>query len=111
MLRTRSRALVKRGTFEGKYLALHHAERAALKSTIIGVSVLALGCNPLVAALGAFNIALYYQVYTTLKRHTWWNTQAGAIVGAIPPLMGYLTNTNGEFVNSMWIIPVLTLFW
>ena len=74
-------------------------------------SVLALGCNPTVAFLGVGNIALYYLVYTKLKRYTWWNTQVGAIVGAIPPLMGYLANTGGEFVNVWWIIPSITLFW
>jgi len=110
MERTRVRALVKRGTYEGTYLALHHAEKNALKSWLIGFTVLSLGCNPVVGLLGVFNVALYYKVYTMLKRKTWFNTQIGAIVGAIPPLMGYLANTGGEFVNAWWIIPSLTLF-
>lgn len=110
MERTRIRPLVKRGTYSGYYLALHHAEREALKSWLIGFGLLAFGCNPTVAVLGIANIALYYKVYTKLKRYTWFNTQVGAIVGAIPPLMGYLTNTNGQFVNIWWTIPVLTLF-
>lgn len=90
---------------------MYHAEDKALKSWIIGGTVLAFGCNPTVAALGLFNIFLYYKVYTRLKRQTWLNTQVGAIVGAIPPLMGYLANTGGEFVNNWWLIPTLTLFW
>lgn len=46
------------------------------------------------------------------QRKSWVNTQIGALVGAIPPLMGYLTNTGGEFVNNFWIVPTgLLFFW
>ena len=38
MERTKIRPLVKRGTYEGKYLALYHAERKALQSWLIGFS-------------------------------------------------------------------------
>ncbi|CAB4252697.1 similar to Saccharomyces cerevisiae YPL172C COX10 Heme A:farnesyltransferase [Maudiozyma barnettii] len=55
----------------------------------IGVSTLYIGVNPLVAALGAANIGLYAWTYTSLKRKHIINTWIGAIVGAIPPLMGW----------------------
>lgn len=55
----------------------------------IGVSTLYLGVNPIVAALGAANIGLYAWTYTSLKRKHIINTWVGAIVGAIPPLMGW----------------------
>jgi protoheme IX farnesyltransferase len=45
--------------------------------------------NPLTAALGAGNIALYALVYTPLKQVTQLNTAVGAVVGAVPPLMGW----------------------
>lgn len=45
--------------------------------------------NPLTAGLGAANIALYAAVYTPLKQLTVANTWVGALVGAIPPLMGW----------------------
>ncbi|KAH9999217.1 hypothetical protein BJV74DRAFT_823650 [Russula compacta] len=46
-------------------------------------------CNPTTALLGAANIALYAGPYTWMKRRTYWNTWVGAIVGAVPPLMGW----------------------
>ena len=53
----------------------------------IGVGILSL-INPSTALLGFANILLYGIVYTRSKRRTWWNTQIGAIVGMIPPIMG-----------------------
>lgn len=54
-----------------------------------GVAMLALGVNPVVASLGFLNIVLYLWIYTSLKRKHIINTWVGAIVGAIPPLMGW----------------------
>lgn len=55
----------------------------------VGVATLYLGVNPTVAALGAANIVLYAWTYTSLKRKHIINTWIGALVGAIPPLMGW----------------------
>lgn len=41
------------------------------------------------AGLGAANIALYAGVYTPLKVLSVANTWVGAVVGAVPPLMGW----------------------
>lgn len=54
-----------------------------------GVTMLALGVNPIVALLGFINIVLYLWIYTSLKRKHIINTWVGALVGAIPPLMGW----------------------
>ena len=59
----------------------------------VATGILAAGANPLTAALGAGNIALYALVYTPLKVRSEWNTWAGSIVGAIPPVMGYTAAT------------------
>ena len=48
-----------------------------------------LQANCLTAALGAANIGLYAGLYTPLKVVSIANTWVGAIVGAIPPLMGW----------------------
>ena len=45
--------------------------------------------NCTTAALGAANIGLYAGVYTPLKVVSIANTWVGAVVGAIPPLMGW----------------------
>ena len=51
--------------------------------------------NPTTAALGAANIALYAAVYTPLKQLSIVNTWVGAVVGAVPPLMGWAAATGG----------------
>jgi protoheme IX farnesyltransferase len=55
----------------------------------LGVTALHMGVNPTVAALGALNIFLYAGVYTPMKRVSVANTWVGAVVGGIPPLMGW----------------------
>lgn len=83
MSRTKNRPLV-RGLI---------SPRAALVFAILtgatGVAALYYGVNPTVAFLGGFNICLYAGVYTPLKRVSAINTWVGAIVGGIPPLMGW----------------------
>lgn len=54
-----------------------------------GGAVLLMGCNPVAAALGVGNIALYAAVYTPMKQASPFNTVVGSVVGAIPPLMGW----------------------
>lgn len=58
-----------------------------------GVALLTWGVNPLTGALGLFNIFLYTCCYTPLKRISIANTWVGAVVGAIPPLMGWTAAT------------------
>lgn len=60
----------------------------------IGCLMLYFGVNPLVAGLGFFNIVLYGWIYTSLKRKSIINTWVGAIVGAIPPLMGWAASSS-----------------
>lgn len=44
--------------------------------------------------LGTLNILLYNTLYTRLKKLTKWAVVPGALVGAIPPLMGYTASGN-----------------
>ena len=83
MSRTRNRPLV-RGLI-GKRGALIFAAATGA----IGVGSLWFGVNPTVAFLGGLNIVLYAGIYTPMKRISALNTWAGAIVGGIPPLMGW----------------------
>jgi hypothetical protein len=45
--------------------------------------------NEVTTALGAANILLYAGIYTPLKQLSIYNTWVGAVVGAIPPVMGW----------------------
>jgi protoheme IX farnesyltransferase len=83
MSRTRNRPLV-RGVISSKGALLF-----ALLTGVLGVTGLYYGVNPTTAFLGGSNIVLYAAVYTPLKRISVLNTWVGAIVGAIPPLMGW----------------------
>lgn len=83
MSRTRNRPLV-RGLISKRGALIFAAVTGAL-----GTTGLYLGVNPTVAFLGALNIALYAGVYTPLKRISAVNTWVGALVGGIPPLMGW----------------------
>lgn len=70
---------------------------------ISGVSILLLTTNPVTAALGALNLGLYTLVYTPMKRFSIINTWMGSVVGAIPPIMGWVASSgqidSGELPN------------
>lgn len=87
MTRTRNRPLV-RGAL--------HPDQAFLFATasgLLGTSALFFGVNPVCSLLGFANILLYAGLYTPLKRVSITNTWVGAVVGAIPPLMGWAAAT------------------
>eukprot|EP00163_Fabomonas_tropica_P008958 TRINITY_DN18750_c0_g1_i1.p1 TRINITY_DN18750_c0_g1~~TRINITY_DN18750_c0_g1_i1.p1 ORF type:complete len:283 (-),score=20.46 TRINITY_DN18750_c0_g1_i1:12-827(-) len=78
----------------GRMSALHALGFGA-STAALGSAVLLATANPLTMTLGAGNILLYAGVYTPLKRYHPVNTDMGAIVGAIPPIMGYAAATGG----------------
>lgn len=108
MARTRGRPLVRRIV-----TPFHAAAFAGLTGTA-GVGILACFVNPLTAGLGLANVLLYALVYTPLKRVSIVNTWVGAVVGAIPPLMGW-----SAVVNSIdpvtqpgaWILFFVVFAW
>ncbi|KAI6713900.1 hypothetical protein PZA11_006661 [Diplocarpon coronariae] len=96
MSRTRNRPLV-RGLISTGGAALF----AALAG-IGGTAALYFGVNPTVSFLGALNIALYAGAYTPLKRISVINTWIGAIVGGIPPLMGWAAAAGQSATHGGW---------
>ena len=83
MNRTKDRVLVR-----GKLTPLHAFTFASI-SGLVGVGLLYFMVNPVTAFLGASTLFLYTAIYTPMKRLSALNTWIGAVVGAIPPLMGY----------------------
>lgn len=83
MSRTRNRPLVR------KLISPRNAYLFAAFTAATGVGMLWYGVNPTTAVLGGTNLVLYAFVYTPLKRISVVNTWVGAVVGAIPPLMGW----------------------
>jgi protoheme IX farnesyltransferase len=71
---------------------LHAATFGALTG-VIGVGTL-YAINPLAASIGLGTILLYCPLYTIAKRHTVYNTWLGAIVGSLPPMIGWAACTS-----------------
>lgn len=84
MSRTRSRPLVR------NLVSPRAAGAFALLCGTAGLMLLDLGTSSTVAGLSALNIFLYAGVYTPMKRISILNTWIGAVVGAIPPMMGWV---------------------
>jgi protoheme IX farnesyltransferase len=96
MSRTRNRPLV-RGLVSSRAALIFAAATGAA-----GTILLWYGVNPTTALLGATNIALYAFAYTPLKRIHPVNTWVGAIVGAIPPLMGWCAAGSQYITNDSY---------
>ncbi|EFO21312.2 protoheme IX farnesyltransferase [Loa loa] len=104
MRRTQSRLLVVHR------FSPSHAVGFALSTAVIGMAALWIGCNPLTAALGLLNALLYAGVYTPMKRYSIGCTWVGAIVGAMPPLMGYAGAT-GSIQPASLVLAALLYCW
>jgi protoheme IX farnesyltransferase len=104
MKRTRNRPLP-----SGK-MSVHHAYAVTLTWSISGVLILYIGVNLLTATLALFSLCCYLFVYTPLKPYTPIAVLAGAIPGAIPPIMGWTAATN-EFSVQAWILACILYLW
>ncbi|ORX56251.1 protoheme IX farnesyltransferase [Hesseltinella vesiculosa] len=105
MLRTRHRVLGRR------QLSQIHAFGFGLLSGTVGTGILAAMVNPLTAGLGLANIFLYTCVYTPMKRASIANTWVGAVVGAIPPMMGWTAVTNSLWDPGCWVLGGILYAW
>ncbi|KAJ6491382.1 protoheme IX farnesyltransferase [Mycena vitilis] len=102
MARTRNRPLVRRA------ITPLHAAGFALATGISGPLILWAMVNPTTAVLGVSNIALYAGVYTWMKRKSIYNTWVGAVVGGLPPLMGW-TACGGQLLSPIHLfLPLST---
>lgn len=104
MTRTRTRPVA------SNRLTPQQAFQFAGATGVSGVLTLWLGTNATVAALGALNVLLYGITYTSLKRKSIVNTWVGAVVGAIPPLMGWATCASLG-TPQPWILAGLLYSW
>ncbi|KAK1401433.1 Heme O synthase [Heracleum sosnowskyi] len=91
-------------------ITLPHAVMWASSVGAAGTALLAWKANMLAAGLGASNLVLYAFVYTPLKQIHPVNTWVGAVVGAIPPLLGWAAASGSISLNGM-ILPAALYFW
>ncbi|KAF4388750.1 hypothetical protein G4B88_019027 [Cannabis sativa] len=91
-------------------ITIPHAVFWASSMGLVGTALLASKTNALAAGLAASNLILYAFVYTPLKQIHPVNTWVGAVVGAIPPLLGWAAASGQVSLNSM-ILPAALYFW
>ncbi|KAK2608563.1 Protoheme IX farnesyltransferase, mitochondrial [Conoideocrella luteorostrata] len=94
MSRTRNRPLVR------KLVSPRVAALFAILAGATGVGALYFGVNSTVSFLGLSNIVLYAGIYTPFKAVTAFNTWIGAVVGGIPPLMGWAAAAGETATND-----------
>lgn len=104
MKRTQQRPLV-----QGD-LTPRQAAVAATAWGVTGTGLLAACTDPVTTVLGAGNIALYAGLYTYMKPRSIYNTWVGAVVGAIPPVMGWTAATGGAWMELEPLLLGGTLF-
>ena len=98
-------------------IGVTHAMGVAMLCGIAGVALLLSKVDETTATLGLGNILLYVSVYTPLKTLTPLNTWVGAIIGAIPPLMGWTAASGGHLrtdsvdERGAWMLAALLFLW
>jgi protoheme IX farnesyltransferase len=75
-----------------------------------GVAWLGFNVNSLTSGIALVTLLSYLLIYTPLKRVTWMNTMAGAIPGALPPLIGW-TGARGELGTEGIALFLIQAFW
>ncbi len=75
-----------------------------------GLAILAIAANTLTAALGLTVVLVYTLVYTPLKSRSPLCTLAGAVCGAIPPMMGW-TATGTPLAFGAWLLAGVLFLW
>ncbi len=91
-------------------LSRTHAAFFGLLASIVGVAILCPTSNGLTAILATANILIYVLIYTPLKPVSSLNTLVGAVVGAIPPMMGW-TAATGSLAIGAWILGGILFVW
>ncbi len=87
-----------------------HALIVATTLAVSGPVVLATLVNVLTATLSIITLALYVFVYTPLKVRDPSCTLVGAVVGAIPPMMGW-TAVTGHLDMRAWVLFLVLFVW
>ena len=91
-------------------LSLTAAVIAGFALGYVGCWILGTRVNLVASGLAALTIVLYAAVYTPLKRVTTLNTVVGAVVGAIPPMIGWVAAT-GDLQRGAWVLALLLFTW
>lgn len=91
-------------------ITLRHALLLSAALLLAGPLLLFNTVNGLTAALGVVSAVIYVAIYTPLKTRTSLCTLAGAVCGAIPPVMGW-TAAAGRLDAPAIILAAILLIW
>jgi protoheme IX farnesyltransferase len=91
-------------------IGMPHAIVLGFACGALGLVTLWYYVNPLTAMLSALTLGLYLGVYTPLKVMSTTNTLVGSVVGAIPPMMGWVA-ASGRFDLGAWLLAALLFVW
>lgn len=84
-----------------------HALGFGVGTGVVGAGILCTMTNPWLAWMGTGNTVLYAGAYTWLKRVSISNTWVGSVVGAVPPLMGWVAGTGGIEAGGLILAGIL----
>ena len=104
MDRTRGRPL------PARRMAVRRAFVVTTAMAASGVGILALRVNMLTAGLGLLAVLLYLLLYTPMKKRGPACTLAGAVCGALPPMMGWSAAT-GRLDLGAWVLGATLFVW
>lgn len=78
----------------------------------IGTAILLVTVNWQTALCGFANWILYVAIYTPMKRKTWFNTEVGAVAGAMPILIGSLATSDPPSISLViWAFFGVLFLW
>lgn len=104
MVRTRTRPIPSGRIAPGAALAF------GLVFGAVGPAILLSGVSAAASALALGTLLIYVLIYTPMKVYTPLNTLVGAVVGAIPPLIGWVASA-GRLEWGGWIIAGVLFLW
>jgi protoheme IX farnesyltransferase len=105
MKRTRTRPLPTGFMRPGRALLF------ALGVLVLGLAILAAFGNLQALLLGLFAVLWYNLVYTYLKKRTAFALIPGALVGTIPPAVGWVLGGGGVIDPRLWALGLLFFLW
>ncbi|WP_005034250.1 protoheme IX farnesyltransferase [Holophaga foetida] len=91
-------------------ISVNRAGGGALVMVVVGMGgLMAFGLGS--AGAGLLALVWYNGVYTPLKRHTAWAVLPGALIGAIPPFIGWMAAGRGPLAAPVLVFAVVIFLW
>lgn len=92
-----------------KKITSNHGLIVSISLAVIGYLVLYIGVNEIAAYLGVGALLLYNLVYTPMKRISVLAVFPGALIGAIPPIIGWVA-AGGQVIDTQVLVLAFFLF-